>query len=198
MISVNLEGQPGLLLEFQAGNEQGFDRVFIHFYPLLCVFAEKILQDEALSQDIAQDSLIKAWNKRNDFPDFSRLKSFLYTCVRNASFNELEKHKVKAKYQSTLEKSEPADDYNPLKDMIHAEVVSRIFAKVDTLPEQCRRVIHMTYMEGKTPKEISEALHVSVSTVNSQKMRGLQLLKGKLSDQDLLTAAVLLLPGFLK
>lgn len=193
MISVNLEDNAGLLQDFKSGNEQAFDRVFIHFYPLLCVFAERILQEEPLSQDLAQDSLIKAWNKRNDFPDFSRLKSFLYTCVRNACFNELEKQKVKIKYQSTLEKSEPADDYNPLKDMIHAEVVSRIFAKVDTLPEQCRRVIHMTYMEGKTPKEISEALNVSVSTVNSQKMRGLQLLKGKLSDQDLLTAIVMLL-----
>lgn len=198
MISVNLEENPALLLEFQAGHERGFDRVFIYFYPLLCMFAERILKDEVLSKDIAQDSLIKAWNKRNDFPDFNRLKSFLYTCVRNASFNELEKHKVKIKYQSTLEKSEPTDDYNPLKDMIHAEVVSRIFAKVDTLPEQCRRVIHMTYMEGKTPKEISAALNVSVSTVNSQKMRGLQLLKEKLSDQDLLTAALLLLPGFWK
>ncbi|SDL87393.1 RNA polymerase sigma-70 factor, ECF subfamily [Pedobacter sp. ok626] len=198
MISVNLEENSALLLEFQAGNEQAFDQVFIHFYPLLCVFAERILQDEALSQDIAQDSLIKAWNKRNDFLDFGKLKSFLYTCVRNASFNELEKHKVKIKYQSTLEKSEPADDYNPLKDMIHAEVVSRIFAKVDTLPEQCRKVIHMTYMEGKTPKEISEALNITVSTVNSQKMRGLQLLKGKLSDHDMLTAIVLLLPGVWK
>jgi RNA polymerase sigma-70 factor (family 1) len=195
MVSVNLEDNSGLLHDFQSGNEQAFDRVFIHFYPLLCVFGERIVQDESLSQDIAQDSLIKAWNKRNDFPDFNKVKSFLYTCVRNACFNELEKNKVKIKYQSTLEKSEPADDYNPLKDMIHAEVVSRIFSKVDTLPEQCRKVIYMTYMEGKTPKEISEALNVAVSTVNSQKMRGLQLLKGKLSEHDLLTAIVLLLPG---
>jgi RNA polymerase sigma-70 factor (family 1) len=198
MISVNLENSAVLLLGFRDGNEQAFDRVFTHFYPLLCVFAERILNDQPLGQDIAQDSLIKAWNKRNDFPDFARLKSFLYTCVRNACFNELDKEKVKIKYQSMLEKSEPADDYNPLKDMVHAEVVSRIFAQVDTLPEQCRKVIRLTFMEGKSPKEISDELNISVSTVNSQKMRGLQLLKGKLSSRDFLIAMAMLLPGLWK
>lgn len=184
-----------MLVEFQGGNEQAFDRIFIHFYPLLCVFAERILHDELVGQDIAQDCLIKAWNRRNDFPDFPKLKSFLYTCVRNACFNELEKEKVKIKYQSTIEKSEPADDYNPLKEIIYAEVIGRIFAKVDTLPEKCRKVIRMTFMDGKSPKEIAEELNISISTVNSQKMRGLQLLKGKLSDKDFLIAVALLLPA---
>ncbi|MCZ4245121.1 RNA polymerase sigma factor [Pedobacter punctiformis] len=184
-----------MLLEFQEGSEQAFDQVFTHFHPLLCVFAERILHDQTTGQDIAQDSLIKAWKKRKDFPNFPQLKSFLYTCVRNACFNELEKAKVKTRYQSTLEKTEPADDYNPLKDIIHAEVVSRIFAQVDTLPEQCRKVIQMTFVDGKSPKEISDELNVSVSTVNSHKMRGLQLLKGKLSDRDFLTVIVILLPG---
>lgn len=195
MVQLGFENNMRLLHQFRDGSEQAFDQVFTYYHPLLCVFAERILQDQLAGQDIAQDSLIKAWRKRKDFPSFPQLKSFLYTCVRNACFNELEKVKVQQKYQSTIGKEEPIDDYNPLKDMIHAEVISRIFSQVDTLPEQCKKVIRMTFIDGKTPKEISLELNVSVSTINSHKMRGLQLLKGKLSNQDFLIALMLFLPA---
>ena len=46
-----------------------------------------------------------------------------------------------------------------------------------SLPEQCRKIIRMTFEEGKNPKEIAEELGIGVGTVNSQKMRGLTLLK---------------------
>jgi RNA polymerase sigma-70 factor (family 1) len=198
MISGDFEKDYVLLLEFQKGSERAFDKVFKYFHPMLCVFAERILHNQPIGQDIAQDCLIKVWNKRLDFPDFFKLKSFLYTSVRNACFNELEKEKVKIKYQSSLEKIEPVDDYNPLMDMIYSEVISRIFAKVDTLPEQCKKVISLTFIDGKTPKEISAELNITVSTVNSQKMRGLQLLRTKLSEQDFLVLISFLLPNLWK
>ena len=90
---------------------------------------------------------------------------------------------------------EPVDEQSALEDIIHAEVISRIFAQVDTLPEQCRRVIYMTFKEDKKPKEISEELGITVSTVNSQKMRALNLLRDKLSESDYLAIALLLFPG---
>jgi len=188
---------PALMLEFKAGDEQAFDQVFHHFYPVLCIFAVRILPEQSAANDIAQEALIKAWQRKTDFQTLSKLKSFLFTCVRNACFDALEKRKVEQKYVSSFGVEELQDDQNVIKDMIHAEVVSRIFSQVDTLPEQCRRVIRMTFEEGKKPKEIAEELGISVSTVNSQKMRGLTLLREKLSDKDFLTALILLLPGII-
>jgi RNA polymerase sigma-70 factor (ECF subfamily) len=195
MKSVHLEDNPMLLREFQSGSEQAFDQVFTCYYPLLCVYANRILRQPEIGQDLAQESLITVWNRRTDFDSFSKIKAFLYTCVRNACFKQLEKEKVKNKYESSLGSNEPMDDQSVLKDIIHAEVISRIFAQVDTLPEQCRKVIYMTFKEDKKPKEISDELGITISTVNSQKMRGLNLLREKLSENDYLVIALLLFPG---
>lgn len=87
------------------------------------------------------------------------------------------------------------DDQNALKEIIQSEVVTRIFSQVNTLPEQCRKVILMTFEEGKKPSQIAEEMDISVSTVNSQKMRGITLLRGKLSSEDFLLVIALLFPG---
>jgi len=116
----------------------------------------------------------------------SKIKSFLYACVRNSCFNQLEKEKVRGKYESSFDINEPFDDQNILKDIIHAEVISRIFSQIDALPEQCRKVIYMTFKEDKKAKEIAKELGLTISTVNSQKMRGLNLLRGKLTNNEYL------------
>ena len=56
---------------------------------------------------------------------------------------------------------------------------------MDNLPEKCREVIRLTFIEGFTAKEIAERLSVTVSTVNNQKMRGINLLKDRLSGEQL-------------
>ncbi|WP_316838205.1 RNA polymerase sigma-70 factor [Pedobacter nutrimenti] len=184
MKSCHIEDNPELLREFQMGSERAFNQVFTHFYPLLCVYANRILREPDIGQDFVQESLITVWNRRTDFDSIYKIKAFLYTCVRNACLKQLDKEKVRSKYESSFDTNEPLDDQSLLKDIIHAEVISRIFSQVDTLPEQCRKVIYMTFKEDKKPKEISEELGLTVSTINSQKMRGLILLRRKLSDKD--------------
>lgn len=187
-----IEDNPMLLCEFQRGSEHAFDQIFIRYYPSLCVYASRILRKPDIGQDFAQESLVSVWNRRADFDSIFKIKAFLYTCVRNACFKQLEKDKVKSKYESSLDANELTEDQSVLKDIIHAEVISRIFVHVDTLPEQCRKVIYMTFKEDKKPKEISEELGITISTVNSQKMRGLNLLRQKLSEGDYLIIAVIL------
>ncbi len=68
------------------------------------------------------------------------------------------------------------------------------FDAVDTLPEQCRKVIKMTFEEGKKPKEIALALGITISTVNNQKMRGLNLLKDRLPGDQLSLGLFMLAP----
>lgn len=182
-----------LLDRFKAGDQHAFDQLFTQLYPVLRVFAYRIVRDEFTGEDQAQESLVKAWHRRDEFQNYEHLRSFLFTSTRNACLNQIEKQRVKERYESTLSAAEPIDDSDMLKDMIFAEVVQRLFAEVDTLPLQCRKVIQMSFQGEKKPQEIADELGISVSTVNSQKMRGLQLLRKKLSDRDFLLAISLLM-----
>lgn len=59
------------------------------------------------------------------------------------------------------------------------------------LPEQCRRVMKMSYEQGMSGKEIADAMQITVSTVNNQKARGIILLRKMLSIKGLATLVYL-------
>lgn len=183
------------LFELFKSGEKCFDQIFKRFYKPLCHFAQSIVGEMNKAEDIAQDALISLWHKHDSFKTLASLRSFLYVCVRNSCFNELEKMKVRTRYQDSLIQEGAESDTTILESLIQTEVVRKLFLAVDTLPEQCRKVISMTFHDNKTPKEIAEELNVSISTVNNQKMRGLLLLRKRLSNEDLNMAMAILCVG---
>jgi len=191
MRGTNTADMPNLVSEFQSGNINAFDFIFNRFYNALCFFSSRILQDKVAAEDVVQDVFVKLWQKNTDFDSVESIKSFLYTSVRNACLNSLEKARVKLKHDNYVAAHPQKPNDTILEHMIQAEVLRQVFSVVDTLPEQCRKVIRMTYEEGKRPKEIADELGVTVSTVNNQKMRGLSLLRNRLSDEGLALCIVL-------
>jgi len=183
-----------LILEFQSGKVSAFDQIFNKFYSPLCYFGSRIVQDKFTAEDLVQDIFVKLWHKNEDFDSLETIKSFLYVSVRNACLNYIEKSKVKAKHANYVISQGQVEEETILHSIIEAEILREIFDTVDTLPEQCRKVIRMTFEEGKKPKEIADELGITVSTVNNQKMRGLGLLKNRLSDDGLALRIALFFP----
>lgn len=194
MDSVNNKDASKLIADFQSGSLAAFDLIFNQFYAPLCFFGNRIIQDKFAAEDIVQDAFVKLWTRSHDFNALESIKSFLYVSVRNACLNNLEKNKVKLKHDNYLIYEMRDNENTILNHMIEAEVLRQIFAMVDTLPEQCRKVIRMTFEEGKKPKEIADELGVTVSTVNNQKMRGLSLLRNRLSDEGRALAVAIFFP----
>ena len=77
-------------------DEQVFKKLFDKFYQALCVFASTYLKDDALSADIVQEGFVKFWNKREGFDNYFKVKSFLYTIVRNDCLNYIRFYQGKA------------------------------------------------------------------------------------------------------
>jgi len=187
----NPQSDQQLLFLFREGSGEAFEKLFHRFYAPLCFFAENILKDKQAGEDVVQDMLLKVWQRQQDFEQAGALRSFLYTGVKNACFNRLDRLKVKTRHEEfTI--ANPDREEDTLNLLIRAEVVRQLYAVMDTLPEQCRHVIRMTFEDGKKPKEIADELGITVSTVNNHKMRGLKLLKERLTDQDFGIAMTLL------
>ncbi len=183
-----------LLAELAGGSQHAYDRVFKQLYRPLCFFAYKFLYDHSKAEDVVQESMLKLWQRRSDFESMRKIQSFLYVSVRNACYDEIEHQKVINKHEDSLSRNTELQQQNALDIMMQAEVVSRVFEMVDTLPEQCRKIIRMTFEDGKSPKEIADELGIAVSTVSNQKTRGLILLKKRLSGSDVALAISIFLP----
>jgi RNA polymerase sigma-70 factor (family 1) len=165
--------------------EDAFEQMFKTYFRKLAHFAYQLVKEESVAKDVAQDAFVTYWNNRNEVSSHEKaIRNFLYTTVRNNCLNILRHNKVVNQYRGTQD-PEPVDDFDIMHALVRSEVVTEIYAAIETLPESCRRISRMGYLDGLKNTEIADALGVSVNTVKTQKKRGLQLLRLRLDPRYL-------------
>ena len=72
-----------------------------------------------------------------------------------------------------------ADDptYTLSDDSTREELLERILARIEQLPERCSQVMKLSFIECKKYKEIAEELNISVNTVKTHITTGLKTLR---------------------
>ncbi|HTD93126.1 MAG TPA: sigma-70 family RNA polymerase sigma factor, partial [Chitinophagaceae bacterium] len=66
------------------------------------------------------------------------------------------------------------------KKLVSAELTRLLHAALKEISPGSGRILKLHYLEGKTLTEIAGELHISTSTVKTQKQRGLKALHKKL------------------
>jgi len=178
------------------GDPDALQTLLKHYYSALCLFAVRLLGNCAAAEDIVGESFVKLWNKRSNFENHQNLKAFMYITVRNACLNYLKQQKRESLNQKQLAWFTGEKEEFVLNEMIRAEVLKEIMEEINNLPEQCRKVLKLAYLEGMKNQEIADLLNISIHTVKNQKARAIQLLKIRLRDRDLM--AFLILCSFLR
>ena len=64
-------------------------------------------------------------------------------------------------------------------NIITVETTRLLLEGVDSLPTEWSKVFKLLYLEGKTIKEVAKELNLSLSTVKTQKARGLTAMRRK-------------------
>jgi RNA polymerase sigma-70 factor (ECF subfamily) len=159
-----------------------FNSVVKQYYPAIVFFAEKIIDNHAVAEEIAQDVFVKLWEQEQNFDNDNNIRNFLYLSARNRCLNYIRDTKRKQQREEAIPLSAISED-EITNNIILAEVWREIAIAIDTLPEQCRKVIQLSFQEGKTTNEIASLLEITESTVRNQKARGLSLLKKSLSNK---------------
>jgi RNA polymerase sigma-70 factor (ECF subfamily) len=171
---------------FQRGEEKGFNFFFNTYYRALTWFATSLIKDEESARDLVEECFIKFWQKREGIQHAKAVKSYLYTSVRNACLEHLQKIKKQLAAKKGFQYLSPDSDRPILHHIIESEVLREIYAALNTLPPQCKKVIQMLYLEGKGYQEIASELDLSIRTIKNHRARGLALLQGRLPSALLL------------
>ena len=176
-----------LLKLLQQGDEKAFRSLFKEFYASLCLFATHYLGDQEAAADIVQESFLKYWNKRADFDNYRRIKSFLYVVVRHACLNQLRSQNLRLHVSDEFIKDSEQDFYNYVME----EEAHRLFNKaIDNLPPQMRAVINFS-LDGLKNSEIAEKMNLSEGTVHSYKKEAYKKLKVSLREYYYLLSILL-------
>ncbi|AEV98745.1 RNA polymerase, sigma-24 subunit, ECF subfamily [Niastella koreensis GR20-10] len=183
------------IIEGLKGNQQlAFDRVFDEFFPQLQFFATRVTGDAEEARDIVNQVFLSLWKLRSRFETLVNIKAFLYITTRNHCFNYLRHRQrqetVKKEYGNSLE--DVADEQNMELRMIETEVMKKVYEKIEELPDKCKQIFKLTYLEGLQAGEIAQKLNISTSTVTTQRHIGIKYLRAVLSEEDFLVLLLLI------
>ena len=169
-VNVNIES-------FQAGEERGFEYFFKYYYKRLCYFAGRYVQDKEAVEDIVSESFLSAWQRREIFTDENFLRNFLYKVVRNHCLRWLEKQQTEKKYFNQAILSDDTIERCFVESIVHTEFIHQVYYALEKLPPACRTIFKKLYMEGKSMKETAIELQLAKSTIQTQKIRGIGILR---------------------
>lgn len=175
-----------LLQHFTFGDMQALEQLFLRWYPQLVIFSEKYCHVRGDAEEIVSEAFLKAWQAKGQFASLPRLKSYIYTVVRNASLDAIRRANARSNRELYIETQPniPPPGIADEVEMMRAEVIGALYAAIEQLPERPREIILLTYREGLSTEQIAAKLGISASTIRSHRAKAIQLLKGKRSGND--------------
>ncbi len=166
----------------RGGDSRAFDTLFTRYYAPLCRYSMRFVNSRDVSEDIAQEVLIRIWIHRDRWFPESSVRCFLERAVKNASIDYLRRLRLKESREEC--DSEPLTG-SLVDEVEKREVYQHVMEAVSLLPEGSRTIFFLSRDEGLTYQEIAERLCVSVKTVETQMGRALRALRkcvGELSE----------------
>lgn len=166
-----------------------FENEFMPHADSMYNFAYRLTNDEDDSNDLLQDTFMKAFRFVNSFQQGTNAKAWLFRILKNSFINDYRKkskeptkvdyNEVESVYNSTEDAEyERTTDLriDAVQDMIGDEVAMAL----NSLPVDFRTVIILCDIEGFTYEEMAKILDIPIGTVRSRLHRARNLLKEKL------------------
>ena len=166
------------------GDKKAFGQLFRMWYVRLCLYAESIVRDRDMAEDLVQNLFCMLWEKREEIDIRESMKAYLYRSVYHAALNSLKHEKVKLAFWEFIQKQGSKDENNIeyFIDKENQEIVFKeINRAIDGLPFQCRQIFLLSRFSGKKSQEIAVELGISVRTVEAQLYRAMKRLREELA-----------------
>jgi len=153
--------------------------------------AFRYLKNREDAEEVAQDVLLKVYQKIDAFRGDAALSSWIYRITFNAAMSRLREFKqnLPQAHESSADKdtSQPVRrevvDWSPLADeeLFRVEMRQTLVRALQELPVLYRAPVMLRDVQGLTTEEASAILHVKEQTLKSRLHRGRLMLREQLS-----------------
>ncbi len=153
--------------------------VFADFYTLyfrkLLLASDKYVKDIFVAEEIVQNVFLKIWEAPQSLEEVKSVKSYLYRSVINASINHVNRQKNIAQHH--LKMAADLSEANLLQMDDDNDLILTLYAEIEKLPAQCKKVFKMSRFEHLKYKEIAAQLNISERTVENHVGAALRILR---------------------
>ncbi len=182
-----LENQPGNLNTdeeiarlVQSGDVEAFGILVTRYEAKLKRYGQKFLAgDRGAVEDAVQEAFLKAYKNIRDFDVSRKFSSWLYRIAHNELINVLKKKRLDTLFFFDTDVVFPHPVANGRTER---QAERRLFAEIiekclDKLNPKYREPLVLYYFEELDYKEISDILHIPISTVGIRLKRGKEAAK---------------------
>jgi RNA polymerase sigma-70 factor, ECF subfamily len=162
------------------GDTAAFEKIYRLYVKELCSFAAYYVKSFDAAEDIVQKLFLLLWERRDSIQVDGILKTYLFTSVRNLSFNFLKHRTIDRTNSETFSMRFLVPTATPHELAEQQEMDVLITHALEKMPERCRIVFILSRYFNMKYAEIAEILEISVKTVDAHMVKAVKILRSDL------------------
>jgi len=170
-LPIETDPDADLMTRFANGDETAFDHLVDRCQAGLVQFFAVNAQDDALAEDLAQETFLRLYRARDAYRRRARFKTYLYRIALNVWRGHLRRKRARVREQSW---DAPGGNRSPETTAGPATATPAPFERVrlyrafQQLSEPHRAVLSLSLIEEMTTSETAAALGIPAGTVKSR------------------------------
>ncbi len=180
-ININDKADQKLAKKAKKGNKNAFEKLVIKYQKIIYAAVRKIVIDHNITNDIIQDTFVKAFLNIKSFNEQFPFYPWLYRIAINTTLNYQNKITRRQKTFSNIIESDSkqyaSNNGNSLTQILQNELQEKVAEALRQLPFEQRIVFILKTSDGLSYREISQQLDISLGTVMSRLSRARTKLK---------------------
>ena len=159
-------------------NQELYEEIVKRYQNKLLRYVKYLIKDQHKSEDVVQETFIKAFINLRGFNTKKKFSSWIYRIAHNEAINNVKKYKKEV----FLSEKGWAKNSFAHEESIHQKISDKEIKEylkncLSGLPLKYREPITLFYLEEKSYKEISNILRLSVGGVGARINRAKKILK---------------------
>ena len=159
---------------------QDFRTELLSLIPFLRAFARSLCGNQETADDLAQETLVKAWQSRNTFVPGTNLKAWLFTILRNQFYSDRRRAWRQAPWDQEAAERIPGSG----GDQSWATELSDTVRALRCLSDEQREALILVGAGGFSYEDAAGICGCAVGTVKSRVARARKALIALLEGQD--------------
>lgn len=185
--------ETALIRAAQHGDSDAFEQLVRSYDHSVLRMALNLLHSPEDARDVYQEAFLRVYRNLPKFRFDCSFSTWLYRIVANLCLDQIRKRKVRKEEASSIETAggdidrfqfvpEQRADVDPQRQLMSAEVSTRIQEVLDRLTPRERVVFEMRHFEGMRLRSIGEALGVTEEAAKNCLFRATQKMRAALGD----------------
>lgn len=154
--------------------------------------AYRMIGNRHEAEDVVQETFLRVYKNLDRYDEFQKFSTWIYRIGTNLCIDRLRKRKPTYSLDANISDGEgidgyamlPGDDNSPEEELLLSETQLQVREAINSLPDKYKSVVILRYLHDLSLQEISEILHMPVTTVKTRVHRGREFLRKKLGNES--------------